>query len=264
MVDFQCDSTNAVENLRKLIALLRSPEGCPWDKEQTHESIRRNFIEEVYEACEAIDTKDTALLLEELGDVLTQVIFHAQIEEERGNFTLNDVAAATCEKLISRHPHIFADKTAENAEEVMSNWDDIKKREKGQTTTTASMQAVANSLPATWRAEKVQEKARKIGFDFANTADAMDKLLEEATETQAVLDKNKDELQAEIGDVLFAAINVARIAGIDPETALNQSTDKFIKRFDFLEQTATRRGQTLETLTLDEMERIYQEGKHRL
>lgn len=264
MVDFQCDKANAVENLRQLIALLRSPEGCPWDKEQTHESIRRNFIEEVYEACEAIDTKDTALLLEELGDVLTQVIFHAQIEEERGNFNLNDVAAATCEKLISRHPHIFADQTAENAEDVMSNWDDIKKREKGQSTTTSSMQAVARSLPATWRAEKVQEKARKVGFDFTSTADALDKLVEEVSETRAALDESTDKIQEEIGDVLFAAINVARIAGVDPEVALNESTDKFIKRFDFLEQTVTARGQALDTLTLDEMEAIYQKGKLRL
>lgn len=264
MVDFQCDKGNAVENLRKLIALLRSPEGCPWDKEQSHASIRRNFIEEVYEACEAIDTGDVALLQEELGDVLTQVIFHAQIEEELGNFTLDDVARETCRKLVSRHPHIFADQTAKDATEVMSHWEDIKRKEKGQATVTESMQAIAKSLPATWRAEKVQAKAAKVGFDFPTLNAALEKLQEEVSETKVALTLSKSELQAELGDVLFAAINLARIADIDPETALNQSTDKFTKRFAYLETQIRNKGQKIESLSLDEMETIYQESKQEL
>lgn len=262
MVDFQCGKSYTVKDLQKLIALLRAPDGCPWDREQTHESIRRNFLEEAYETCEAIDTRDPELLKEELGDVLTQVLFHAQIEEEAGRFTIDDVADFTCKKLIFRHPHIFGDTKAADADQVLASWDELKRQEKHHTTVAQSMTAVANSLPATWRAEKVQNKAKKVGFDFPHVQDALDKLSEETSELNAALTTGVG-IAEEAGDILFAAVNVLRLLGVDPEDALHASTDKFIRRFAYLEQAATEQGQALEDLTLSELEHLYQEGKHK-
>lgn len=263
MVDFQCDSSYTVEDLRKIIALLRSEQGCPWDREQTHESIRRNFLEEAYEACEAIDKGDWVLLREELGDVLTQVIFHARIEEEEGRFTLDDVADHTCKKLIFRHPHIFGDAKADDTQAVMEAWDKLKRQEKQQETVTQSMQAVAQSLPATWRAEKVQDKARKTGFDWPCVLGALDKLEEELQELKEAISTGQG-VPEEVGDLLFSAVNVARFLEVDPEEALHQTTDKFVARFDQLEQAALNMGRELESLSPAEMEALYQAGKLRL
>ena len=263
MVDFQCAKSYTVNDLRNIIALLRSPEGCPWDREQTHESIRRNFLEETYEACEAIDTGNRALLCEELGDVLTQVIFHARIEEEAGHFNLDDVADATCKKLISRHPHIFGENKVESAAEVMLAWDEIKRREKQHTTITQAMEAVAKSLPATWRAEKIQDKAKKVGFDWPDVHGALDKLQEETDELRDAI-ATQSGIEEELGDLLFSLINVARILGIDPEDALHKASNKFIRRFAYLEQRAAEQGRALADLSLDEMEALYQEGKNEL
>jgi len=263
MVDFQCKDAYTVEDLRAIIALLRSKDGCPWDREQTHESIRRNFIEETYEACEAIDANDPDLLCEELGDVLTQVIFHARIEEEAGRFNLDDVADVTCKKLIFRHPHIFGDAQVSDADEVLLNWDELKRREKRHETTVQAMEAVARSLPATWRAEKIQDKAKKVGFDWPDASPAADKLEEELQELKAAMASGAG-IREELGDVLFSAINVARLLEIDPEAALHEASDKFTRRFAYLEQAATERGQELPSMTLDEMEALYQEGKERL
>jgi len=263
MVDFQCADFYTVEDLRKLVALLRSDKGCPWDREQTHQSIRRNFLEEAYEACEAIDTGDTALLCEELGDVLTQVIFHARIEEEVGRFSLDDVADVTCKKLIFRHPHIFGDSEVQNADQVMLAWDELKRKEKQHDTIAASMDAVAKSLPAAWRAEKVQEKAKKVGFDWPDTEGALDKLHEEIQEFKDAVG-NQAKMEEELGDLLFSVVNIARLSGIDPESALHKTSDKFIRRFAYLEQRAADLGRSLEDMSLDEMEALYTEGKNRL
>jgi len=252
-----------MEDLRKIIALLRSEDGCPWDREQTHESIRRNFIEETYEACEAIDAKDPDLLREELGDVLTQVIFHARIEEEQGRFNLDDVADVTCKKLIFRHPHIFGDTSVSDTEEVLLNWDELKRQEKHHETTAQAMEAVARSLPATWRAEKIQDKARKVGFDWPDAPPAVTKLEEELAELKTAMADGTG-IREELGDLLFSVINVARLLEIDPEAALHEASDKFIRRFAYLEQAAAKRGQTLPSMSLDEMETLYQEGKERL
>ena len=263
MVDFQCTKSYTVDDLRKIIALLRSDQGCPWDKEQTHESIRRNFLEETYEACEAIDSGDVDLLREELGDVLTQVIFHARIEEEAGHFNLDDVADRTCKKLIFRHPHIFGNTKADNADEVTLAWDELKRREKQHETITESMEAVAKSLPATWRAEKIQAKAKKVGFDWPDVTGALDKLREETSELQEAIAKQSG-IEEEVGDLLFSAVNIARMLDIDPEDALHKTSNKFIRRFDYLEQRALKQGQTLTDMSLDEMEALYQEGKTEL
>jgi len=263
MVDSQCGKSYTVEDLREIVALLRSEQGCPWDREQTHESIRRNFLEEAYEVCEAIDAKDAKLLREELGDVLLQVIFHTQIETERGAFTLDDVADVTCKKLIFRHPHIFGDATAKDSSEVMIAWDELKRREKRHETTAQSMEAVAKSLPATWRAEKIQAKAAKVGFDWPDVSGAMDKLDEELAELKAAI-RSGQGTEEELGDLLFSVVNVARFLDIDPEEALHQTSDKFVGRFAYLEQAARDRGVNFAEMTLDEMEALYQEGKARL
>jgi len=260
MVDFQCAKAYTLEDLRKLVALLRSNKGCSWDREQTHESIRRNFLEEAYEACEAIDTGDSNLLREELGDVLLQVLFHTQIEEELGHFNLDDVADGTCKKLISRHPHIFGDRADKSADEVILAWDELKRLEKQHSSTTQAMDAVAKSLPATWRADKVQGKARKVGFDWPTAQEALAKLDEETAELKAAIADGTN-IAEEVGDLLFSVVNVARLLDVDPEDALQRTTDKFIRRFAYLERQAEARGQKLEDMSLDEMEALYQAGK---
>jgi tetrapyrrole methylase family protein/MazG family protein len=225
MIDFELKAQYDLFDLNKLVALLRSENGCPWDRVQTHESIRRNLIEEAYEAAEAIDQKDPGHLKEELGDVLLQVMFHSRIEEEAGNFNVNDVADAVCKKLIYRHPHIFGDIKVDSAEEVLDNWEELKRQERNQETVGSGMDHVAKSLPALWRAEKIQAKAAKIGFDWDDITGALDKLSEELNELKAAV-KNGTNTEEELRDLLFSAVNAATLIGCDPETALNATSDK--------------------------------------
>lgn len=262
MVDFEYKSEYDIQDFRRIIEVLRSPEGCPWDIKQTHESIRRNFLEEAYEVCEAIDDNDTEHLREELGDVLMQVIFHSRIEEEKGVFDLDDVADTAVKKLIFRHPHVFGDVSVSGSEEVLKNWDELKRREKAQTTVTKTMDDVAKSLPSLWRAEKVQKKAHKAGFDWPDISGALDKLSEELEELKQAIAKNdKQNTEEELGDLLFSAVNVARFAGVDPETALHGSCEKFINRFSFIENKATDLEKSLGDMSLEEMEELYQLSK---
>lgn len=263
MVNFECKESYDVEDFRRIIALLRSENGCPWDREQDHKSIRRNLLEEAYEVCEAIDEEDPIHLQEELGDLLMQVIFHARIEEEKGVFDLNDVADAACKKLILRHPHVFSDVTVSGSEEVLLNWDEIKRKEKAQTTTATAMTDVAESLPALWRAEKIQKKAKKVGFDWPDISGAMDKLREESDELrQAIASGNSDSIQEELGDLLFTVVNISRFVDTDPETALHRSCEKFIRRFRRLEEAAGQAGVRLEDMTLEQMDGIYMRVRH--
>lgn len=262
MVDFVCKSHYNVEDFRKIIEILRSPGGCPWDIEQNHESIRRNLLEEAYEVCEAIDEKDPEHLKEELGDLLMQVIFHSRIEEEQGRFNLNDVADAAVKKLIFRHPHVFGDVSVSDSSEVLQNWDELKRKEKSQSTVTKTMTDVAKSLPSLWRAEKVQKKAAKVGFDWPDITGANEKLSEELAELQeAISEGDKAHIAEELGDLLFTAVNVARFAEIDPEQALHQSCNKFISRFDYIEGSAAAEGKELESMTLEEMDAFYRRSK---
>ena len=203
MVDFYSKAQYGFDDLRRLVEVLRAPDGCPWDSVQTHESIRRNFIEEVYEACEAIDTGDTAGLREELGDVLLHVVFHAGIEEDAGRFTIDDVCDTVVKKMISRHPALFGG-------EAELDWDEIKRREKGQATVYEELDAVARSLPALWRAEKIQKKAEQAGL---------------SPETFAAPEQDA---QGAVGAILFDAVQQARKLGIDPEAALNRHCDTFL------------------------------------
>lgn len=254
MVKFETKETYTVEDLRRLVAVLRHPGGCPWDGEQTHESIRRNFIEEAYEVAEAIDEKNPDHLKEELGDVLLQVLFHASIEEDAGRFDLDDVADGICKKLIFRHPHVFG-----GAAE--SNWEELKRQEKGQTTYTATLQSVAKSLPGLWRAEKLQTKAAKAGFEWPNVQGAMDKLAEELEELRTAV-RDKSNVEEELGDLLFAAVKVGRFFQIDPEDALAGTCEKFIRRFAGVEAAAAAQGQDMKNLTVDQLMVLWNREKH--
>lgn len=260
MVDFTQKAQYTVEDLRRIVALLRAPGGCPWDGAQTHESIRRNFIEEAYEVAEAIDEQSPAHLKEELGDVLLQVVFHASLEEDAGRFDLDDVADGICKKLIFRHPHVFGEVSVSGTGEVLSNWEELKRKEKGQATNTDALEAVARSLPALWRAEKVQKKAKKAGFDWPDVSGALDKLSEELEELKIAVAEGTN-VEEELGDLLFSAVNVSRFVKVDTEEALNGATDKFIGRFRKVEEEAARQGRALEGMSLAELDKLWEHAK---
>lgn len=263
MIDFQCKPSYNVGDLALIVAILRAPGGCPWDREQTHASIRPNMLEEAYEVCEAIDQNDPDHLKEELGDVLLQVALHAQMERETGSFTLDDVADGICKKLIFRHPHVFGDVHAENADQALDAWDAMKRVEKSQTTYTDTLRAVARALPALWRAEKVQKKAKKAGFDWPDAQGAVDKLSEEIGELQAAM-AGQGDVTEELGDLLFACVNVARFLAVDPEQALTQATDKFTDRFAQVEEKARAQGRDMKDMTLSQLDQLWEEAKRDL
>ena len=261
MVNFEMKSHYGYEDLLKVIHILRSPEGCPWDKVQTHQSIRRDFLEETYEAVEAIDLDNVAMLREELGDVLLQVAFHADIEADAGHFTMEDVCDEVTKKMIYRHPHVFGSVEANTTEEVLGNWEELKRKEKHQETAASTLDAVARTLPQLWRAEKVMKKAAKAGFEWPNIQGALDKLDEEVGELHQAIEENSN-IAEELGDVLFAAVKVARFTGVDPEVALNDTCEKFIRRFQKMEEAAKAGGHELKELSLDEMTTLWNEAKH--
>jgi tetrapyrrole methylase family protein/MazG family protein len=260
MIDFPKKDQYGFEDLVQLIAVLRAPGGCPWDGEQTHQSIRRNFIEETYEVCEAIDEDDPVHMCEELGDVLTQVVFHADIEREAGRFTLDDVCDGVCKKLILRHPHVFGTVQADTTEQVLTNWDEIKRKEKHQATYTDTLRAVAVSLPSLWRADKLIGKSEKAGFAWHDAAGALDKLSEEVEELRRAASGDGD-VSEELGDVLFAAVCAGRYFSVDPEDALTRTCEKFIRRFSYIEQAAQQSGRSLEELTPEEQGKLWNESK---
>ena len=249
-----------VKDLEEIVRLLRAPGGCPWDREQTHQSLRRGMLEEAYEVVEAIDQGSPEHLKEELGDVLLQVVFHADIERDAGRFDLDAVADGICKKLIYRHPHVFGDVQVSGTGEVLSNWEELKRREKGQATNTDALEAVARSLPALWRAEKVQKKAKKAGFDWPDVTGALDKLSEELEELKTAVAEQSN-IQEELGDLLFAAVNVARFVHADPEEALTGASDKFIARFQKVEALARAQGRAMKEMTLGELDALWERAK---
>ncbi|MBE6794236.1 MAG: nucleoside triphosphate pyrophosphohydrolase [Ruminococcaceae bacterium] len=262
MVDFEFKSSYNFYDLVNIMSILRSPDGCPWDREQSHKSIRRDFLEECYEAIEAIDTDDKELLEEELGDVLLQVVFHAQIEAEAGSFNADDVCDGICKKLIIRHPHVFGEVEADTSEEVLKNWDAIKMQTKSQQTLSEVMHSVSPAMPALIRADKIQNKARKVGFDFPDVNTALGKLEEEIAELKAAIaDGAKDEIMGEIGDVLFSAVNVSRLLKIDSEKALSDTSEKFISRFEDMEKLCKERDIDINSLSLTELDKLWDEVK---
>ena len=243
MVNFQKEHYS-YEDMLAIMRILRAPGGCPWDAEQTHESIRRNFLEETCEAVEAIDNHDMPALCEELGDVLMQVIFHAQMEAETGGFTMQDVIDGLCRKLVYRHPHVFSDVKVANSDEVLTNWEALKRQEKAQRSTADAIDAVAKTLPALWRAEKMESKAAKAGFAWPEGSDGALRKLEE-----------------EVGDVLFMAAQVAQSHGVDQEAALHAACDKFARRFRGVEEGAG--GTPLDQLTEQELLDLWQKAKQK-
>lgn len=252
----------SIGDLLRIMEILRSENGCPWDREQDHASIRKNFIEETYEVCEAIDQKDSEHLCEELGDVLLQVVFHSQMEKEAGRFTFDDVADGICRKLIYRHPHIFGDVTVSGSEEVLKNWDALKKTEKHQSSYTETLESVPAALPALMRAEKVQKRAGRAGMAYPSAEAAFRDLRSEVQELDAELASgDAQKAAAELGDVLFAAVNVARHLKVDPEEALTASTNKFIRRFEGTEKLAQARGIDMPSTPIEELDKLWAEVK---
>ena len=260
MIDFVRKPQYGYEDLLEIIRLLRSEGGCPWDKAQTHQSIRRGLLEEAYEAAEAIDNDDPVLLKEELGDVLMQVVFHADIESDAGRFTIDDVCDGVVKKLLFRHPHVFGSQCQDSPESVLVSWDKLKRQEKGQKTVADSMDSVARSLPGLWRAEKLQKKAASAGFEWPDVQGALDKLEEEVAELRRAVENGGD-VPDELGDVLFAAVKVGRFCGCDPEDAVNGTCEKFIHRFRAVEEGAAVRGREVSQLSLEEMTALWNEAK---
>ena len=264
-MDFQFKEKYDFDDLVEIVRCLRLPDGCPWDKVQTHKSIRQDLIEETYEVVEAIDNDDAAGLREELGDVLLQVVFHAQIERENGVFDIHDVANDVCQKMIVRHPHVFGDVQANTVGKVLENWETIKMATKSQTTQSEAMDSIAKSLPSLMRAQKMQKKAAKVGFDFASVQDASTKIPEELSELFAALESGDEEAVAEeAGDLLFAAVNVVRLAGVNSEKALYHACDKFYSRFSEVERSLASKGKKWEDCSISELDSLWNQAKESL
>lgn len=245
-------------DLVRVMAILRGENGCPWDKEQDHKSLRKYLIEEAYETAAAIDEEDWDHVADELGDVMLQVVFHAHVGGQYGTMELSDITTYICRKMIDRHRHIFGTDQCETAEDVLINWEKIKKEERGFKTQSDVLNGVSRGLPPLMRAGKVQKKARDVGFDWDDPKDALKKVHEEADEVLEELKAGRDPGE-ELGDLFFACVNVARLSGVEAETALQQATEKFIRRFTAMENAILRDGKRLEGLTLSEMD-VYWEG----
>ena len=250
-------------DILEIIEILRGEDGCAWDREQTHKSLEKALIEESYEVIDAIDQDDDNSLIEELGDVLLQVVFHASIGKEDGYFDIGDVIEGICNKMISRHPHVFKDCNELNSsEEVLVKWDELKKKEKGYGSLTEEMKGITRGLPALLRAHKVQEKAKKVGFDFDDVSFAINKVKEEIKEVIDVYNtENMEKIKEEIGDLLFSCVNVARFLKVDEEIALNCTIDKFIKRFAYIERITKEKGIELTNMDIDEMDKLWEISK---
>lgn len=247
--------------LMELMRRLRGPGGCPWDAEQTHESLKRYLLEETYEVMEAIDAASPEMLKEELGDLLLQPVFHAVIAEERGDFTMEEVLRTLCDKLIRRHPHVFADLQVSDIDQLVANWERIKKKEKGDERRSA-LSGVPSHLPALLRAQKITEKAARVGFDWDHLDPVFAKVLEELKELEETLfSGDQDRMEAELGDLLFAIVNLGRFLSLNPEEALRKTIARFTRRFSHIEDTLHARGRGLQEATLEEMDALWEEAK---
>jgi tetrapyrrole methylase family protein/MazG family protein len=265
------------EDLRNIMRRLLAPDGCPWDRAQTHETIRKNLIEEAYETVDAIDSGNPDRIMDELGDVLLQVVFHAAIAEKSGTFTYDHVTDAISRKLISRHSHVFGSDSADSPEAVLSVWDKNKMLEKGHTSFSQTLQDVPDGIPALMRSEKLQKRAAKAGFDWPDAKGALEKIDEELKEISDELVKSGAALyekvdaesspdlfsrvEEEVGDLLFAAVNYSRLLGIDPEVALNRANNKFVGRFSVMEEIAATRGDNLSDMNLVQMDEVWEIAK---
>lgn len=250
----------SIEDLRDIIVQLRGENGCPWDKVQTHQSLKKDMIEECYEAIDALDSGDDGAFANELGDVLLQVVFHARLAEERNAFNFDDVVNEICNKLIIRHTHVFGKDKAVSAEEALGNWEKNKKKEKNLDSYTAMLEDVPHYLPALMRSAKIQKKAASAGFDWKNTEGIYSKIDEEINELkEAVSEGNIDSIEEEYGDLLFSVVNLGRHLKLTPEIALTKASDKFIKRFEKAEQYAG--GKDLSKMSEEELDELWQRAK---
>ncbi len=262
------------EDLVALMARLRAPGGCPWDREQTHESLRTYLLEETYEVLDAIERKDPAALKDELGDLLLQVLFHAQLAAERGRFSIDDVLTELHDKLVRRHPHVFGTAKADSPEQVVVNWEALKAAERNAHTQGPALRAqsegdsalagVPATLPAQLEAYQLTRKAAQVGFDWERFEDVLAKLDEEVIELrEGVAAGDKDRLEDEVGDLLFVAVNVARFLGLDPDLALRRTNRKFVARFREIEQELARQGKRLQDASLAEMDALWERSKQK-
>ncbi|BCU76422.1 nucleoside triphosphate pyrophosphohydrolase [Luteolibacter sp. LG18] len=256
------DNGRQLARLRAIMHRLRAPGGCPWDAEQTHESLVPNLIEETYEAVDAIRSGDHAHLQEELGDVLLQVVFHAELAEEGGRFNLDDIARGISDKLVRRHPHVFGSGVADDPDAVLKQWDAIKRAEKGEGDDKPFLHGVGKGLPALPRAAKLQKKAAKVGFDWPQESGVIAKIREELQELEAAVDaQDMEVVSEELGDLLFSAVNLARFRGADPEVLMARANAKFESRFHEMERLLAGQGLTLTAATADQMEDAWTEAK---
>ena len=252
----------AIEKLLKTVARLRSPKGCPWDKEQTHKTLKRYLIEESYETIDAIDKSDKHALMEELGDVLLQVVLHAQIAKENKDFTFDDVCNSINKKMISRHPHVFSNTKVKNTEEVLKNWEILKNNEKPYRK--ELLDGVPSSLPALLKALKVSKKVARLGFEWEKDSQLWDKFYDEIKEfKQAVKSKKKTKQSEEFGDLLFTVVNLARWYKLDPEENLNNGIKKFIKRFNKVKEMANKSNREVDKLSPNELNKLWEQVKRR-
>ena len=254
--------TYSVEDLVGIMQLLRGENGCPWDKEQTHTSIRNNLLEEAYETADAIDRLDDTDMAEELGDLLLQIVFHCQMAKERGAYDLDKVADGICKKLVYRHPHIFSNVVVNNSAEVLDNWDKLKNKEKQMQSFSDTLKAVPKAFPACLRAQKVQKRATKAGYDFKTLQDTVLKIEEELAELKQAISQNDFESASdELGDLLFSVINTARFLKTDAEQKLNSTTERFINRFSKAEELAAKQNKNLSELSEDELDVLWKQAK---
>ncbi|MDI3500745.1 MAG: tetrapyrrole methylase family protein / MazG family protein [Thermoanaerobacter sp.] len=251
-----------IYDLLEIMRILRSEKGCPWDKEQTHQSLEKYLVEESYELVDAIEKESEDKMVEELGDVLLQVVFHSQIAKERGTFNFGDVVDGICKKMIWRHPHVFGTEELKTSKAVLEKWDELKKEEKDLNSYTEVLKDVPRYMPALMRSYKIQEKAAKVGFDWERVEDALSKVYEELEELKEVYKgKDKEKIIEEVGDLIFAVVNVARFLDVEPESATHNTVEKFIKRFEYIEKTAAKNGQKLDEMTLSDMDKLWNEAK---
>jgi len=255
--------TKNVERLLKIMARLRGPGGCPWDREQTHQSIRHNLIEECYEALDALDHGKTTAFRDELGDILLQIAFHAQMASENGKFDFDAVAKSISDKLVHRHPHVFGSARARNSAEVLQQWETIKKSEKGSTSI-VPLDDLPKHLPALLKADKVQRKVARVGFDWKHVDDVVAKVEEEVRELKGALaSKSRKQFEEEVGDLLFAVVNLARFENLQAEELLDRSVAKFVTRFQQIENAVQASGRRLEDCTLEELDALWESAKHK-
>ena len=258
--DYESRTRHGLDDVMRIVRRLRAPNGCPWDREQTHTSLKNALLEESYELIDAIDEQDDAHICEELGDVLLQFALHAAIAEEQGAFTARDACTDLVEKLIYRHPHVFGSIRVSGSDEVLKNWDALKMAQRNQSTQTEVLKSVPRSFPALLRSRKVQKKAADVGFDWQSAQDAFYKISEETEELKTAMEQGSN-VEEEMGDLLFSVVNVSRLLKLEPEFLLMRATDKFIARFEAMEQLAIKQGHALKELPFSEQDRLWESVK---